>query len=209
MMLLVAFPIHEFAHALAAFQLGDGTARLLGRLTIDPRAHFDPTGALLLAISLLAFGGRDRLGEADAVQPDEPAGRALGRGDRRRRRARSRTSSWRSPRRSRCATSSRRAWTCRSCERSLPVRLDQPAADGLQPHPDPAARRLEGAVRLPRPADRLPGPRRPRAVRALHPARRDVPADLRRANADRRGLQRGVRAADRRSLVGPDRTGAA
>jgi Zn-dependent protease len=57
MMLLVAFPIHEFSHALAAFRLGDGTARLLGRLTIDPRAHFDPTGALLLAVSLLVFGG--------------------------------------------------------------------------------------------------------------------------------------------------------
>jgi Zn-dependent protease len=57
MFLLVAFPIHEFAHAFAAFKLGDGTARLMGRLTIDPRAHFDPTGALLLAISLYAFGG--------------------------------------------------------------------------------------------------------------------------------------------------------
>ena len=57
MFLLVAFPIHEFAHAFAAFQLGDGTARLMGRLTIDPRAHFDPTGALLLAVSLFAFGG--------------------------------------------------------------------------------------------------------------------------------------------------------
>jgi len=56
MFLLVAFPIHEFAHAFAAFQLGDGTARLMGRLTLDPRAHFDPTGALLLAVSLLAFG---------------------------------------------------------------------------------------------------------------------------------------------------------
>ena len=56
-MLLVAFPIHEFAHALAAFQLGDGTARLMGRLTIDPRAHFDPTGATLLAISMLLLGG--------------------------------------------------------------------------------------------------------------------------------------------------------
>jgi Zn-dependent protease len=55
--ILVAFPIHEFAHAFAAFQLGDGTARLLGRLTIDPRAHFDPTGALLLAVSLLAGAG--------------------------------------------------------------------------------------------------------------------------------------------------------
>jgi Zn-dependent protease len=56
-MLLVAFPVHEFAHAMAAFQLGDGTARLMGRLTLDPRAHFDPTGALLLAVSMLAFGG--------------------------------------------------------------------------------------------------------------------------------------------------------
>jgi Zn-dependent protease len=52
-MLLVAFPIHEFAHALAAFRLGDGTARLMGRLTLDPRAHFDPTGGLLLAITVL------------------------------------------------------------------------------------------------------------------------------------------------------------
>lgn len=49
----IAFPIHEFAHALAAFRLGDGTARLMGRLTLDPRAHFDPTGGLLLAITVL------------------------------------------------------------------------------------------------------------------------------------------------------------
>ncbi len=49
--ILVAFPIHEFAHAMAAFQLGDSTARLFGRLTIDPRAHFDPMGALLLALA--------------------------------------------------------------------------------------------------------------------------------------------------------------
>ena len=57
-MLLVAFPIHEFAHALAAYRLGDGTARLMGRLTLDPRAHFDPTGGVLLAISVMftSFG---------------------------------------------------------------------------------------------------------------------------------------------------------
>jgi len=55
-MLLVAFPIHEFSHALAAYRLGDGTARLMGRLTLDPRAHFDPTGGVLLAISVLFFG---------------------------------------------------------------------------------------------------------------------------------------------------------
>jgi Zn-dependent protease len=55
-MLLVAFPIHEFAHALAAYRLGDGTAKLMGRLTLDPRAHFDPAGGLLLAITVLFTG---------------------------------------------------------------------------------------------------------------------------------------------------------
>lgn len=57
-MLGVAFPIHEFAHALAAFRLGDGTARLMGRLTLDPRAHFDQMGGLLLAVTFLftSFG---------------------------------------------------------------------------------------------------------------------------------------------------------
>lgn len=57
-MLGVAFPIHEFAHALAAYRLGDGTAKLMGRLTLDPRAHFDQTGGLLLAITVMltSFG---------------------------------------------------------------------------------------------------------------------------------------------------------
>jgi Zn-dependent protease len=52
-MLLVAFPIHEFSHALAAFRLGDGTARLLGRLTLNPMTHFDQTGGLLLALTVM------------------------------------------------------------------------------------------------------------------------------------------------------------
>jgi Zn-dependent protease len=56
-MLLVAFPFHEFAHALAAFRLGDSTARLFGRLTLNPIAHFDPAGGALLAISILLLGG--------------------------------------------------------------------------------------------------------------------------------------------------------
>lgn len=55
-MLLVAFPFHEFSHALAAFRLGDSTARLFGRLTVDPRAHFDPMGGLMLIVSVLFFG---------------------------------------------------------------------------------------------------------------------------------------------------------
>ena len=43
-MLLVGFPVHEFSHALAAYRLGDGTAKLFGRLTLNPIAHFDPVG---------------------------------------------------------------------------------------------------------------------------------------------------------------------
>ena len=63
-MLLVGFPVHEFAHALAAFRLGDGTAKLLGRLTLDPRAHFDPLGGILLAVTFLGSGGRFGFGWA-------------------------------------------------------------------------------------------------------------------------------------------------
>ena len=56
-MLLVAFPIHEFSHALAAYRLGDSTAKLFGRLTLNPFAHFDPVGGTMLAISMLAGFG--------------------------------------------------------------------------------------------------------------------------------------------------------
>ena len=54
--LLVAFPVHEFAHAWVADRLGDGTPRLFGRLTLNPAAHFDPLGGLMLVISVLAGG---------------------------------------------------------------------------------------------------------------------------------------------------------
>ena len=55
--LLVSFPVHEAAHAWAAYRLGDGTAKLFGRLTLNPIAHFDPIGGLiLLASSLTGFG---------------------------------------------------------------------------------------------------------------------------------------------------------
>ena len=56
-MLLVGFPVHEFAHALAAFRLGDGTAKLFGRLSLNPIVHFDPIGGSLLALSFLVSQG--------------------------------------------------------------------------------------------------------------------------------------------------------
>jgi len=75
-MLLVAFPFHEFAHALAAFRLGDGTARLFGRLTLDPRAHFDMFGGLLLVLTVLSSGGTFGFGWAKPtpVSPHQLAG---------------------------------------------------------------------------------------------------------------------------------------
>ena len=52
-MLLVGLPVHEFSHAFAAFRLGDGTAKLFGRLTLNPIAHFDPLGGTLLALTFI------------------------------------------------------------------------------------------------------------------------------------------------------------
>jgi len=52
--LLIAITVHEFSHALAADRLGDSTARRLGRLSLNPLAHLDPVGTLMLF--LVGFG---------------------------------------------------------------------------------------------------------------------------------------------------------
>jgi Zn-dependent protease len=51
--LLLALTVHEAAHAWAASRLGDPTARLQGRLSLNPAVHIDPVGTVLLP--LLAF----------------------------------------------------------------------------------------------------------------------------------------------------------
>jgi Zn-dependent protease len=56
-MLLVGFPVHEFSHALAAYRLGDSTARFMGRLTLNPVVHFDPLGGILLAVTMIGNTG--------------------------------------------------------------------------------------------------------------------------------------------------------
>jgi Zn-dependent protease len=48
--LLFALTIHEFSHGYAAFRLGDPTARLMGRLTLNPLAHLDPIGSILFLL---------------------------------------------------------------------------------------------------------------------------------------------------------------
>jgi Zn-dependent protease len=54
--LLLSFPVHEFAHAFAAYRLGDSTAKLFGRLTLNPIAHFDQVGGTMLVLSILLVG---------------------------------------------------------------------------------------------------------------------------------------------------------
>lgn len=54
--LIVAITIHEFAHAYAAEKLGDPTPRLMGRLTLNPLAHLDPVGTLMLLIARFGWG---------------------------------------------------------------------------------------------------------------------------------------------------------
>ena len=48
--LLVALVLHEYAHAWVATRLGDPTPRATGRLTLNPLAHLDPIGLIMLWI---------------------------------------------------------------------------------------------------------------------------------------------------------------
>lgn len=54
--LVLSLSVHEWAHARAAWQLGDDTAALMGRMTLNPFAHIDPIGTVLLPLMGVPFG---------------------------------------------------------------------------------------------------------------------------------------------------------
>lgn len=54
--LVIAITIHEFSHAFTAEHLGDPTPRLMGRLTLNPLAHLDPIGTLMLILVRFGWG---------------------------------------------------------------------------------------------------------------------------------------------------------
>lgn len=54
--LIVGITVHEFSHAWSAAQLGDYTARSQGRLTLNPLAHLDPLGTLLIFVAGFGWG---------------------------------------------------------------------------------------------------------------------------------------------------------
>lgn len=53
--ILLAITLHEVAHGYVAYKLGDPTAKQMGRLTLNPIAHIDPFGTILMPILLLIF----------------------------------------------------------------------------------------------------------------------------------------------------------
>ncbi len=54
--LVFAFSVHEAAHAYAAFRLGDPTAYMLGRVTLNPAKHIDPWGSVVMPLLALVYG---------------------------------------------------------------------------------------------------------------------------------------------------------
>jgi Zn-dependent protease len=54
--LLIGITVHEFAHAYTADRLGDDTARVLGRVTLNPLKHLDPLGVIFLLIVGFGWG---------------------------------------------------------------------------------------------------------------------------------------------------------
>ncbi|MEW6447548.1 MAG: site-2 protease family protein [Bacillota bacterium] len=64
---VVGITLHEFAHGWAANKLGDPTARYAGRLTLNPIAHLDPIGTVLVPALLVVTGSRFVFGWAKPV----------------------------------------------------------------------------------------------------------------------------------------------
>ena len=51
----VAISVHEFGHAYVAHLLGDDTAKMSGRMTLDPVKHVDPIGLVMLIIARIGW----------------------------------------------------------------------------------------------------------------------------------------------------------
>lgn len=66
--ILIAITFHEIAHGFVAYRLGDPTAKVMGRLTINPLAHIDPIGTILMPLMLFILSkGTFMFGSAKPV----------------------------------------------------------------------------------------------------------------------------------------------
>src|SRR5574343_641006 len=76
--LIMSIVIHEVAHGYSAYLLGDNTARLSGRLTLNPIKHLDPFGSVILPLLLILTKAGFIIGWARPV-PYNPANLRNGR----------------------------------------------------------------------------------------------------------------------------------
>ena len=70
LIVLLALPAHEAAHATMAYFLGDDTAKRLGRVSLNPLRHLDPMGTLLLLIpgSLIGWAKPTPFNPTNAIE---------------------------------------------------------------------------------------------------------------------------------------------
>ena len=177
--LLIAFPVHEFCHALAAYRLGDGTAKHVRAADAQPDRPFRPGRRHAAGPDVPCSPRRASsasAGRSHAGQPREPRRRAPRRGARGGCRAAVEPRCWPLPPPCRCASSS--ATSCSSSTRSSSSQIlvlfvyDQRLPGDLQPH----ARSRRSTVSkvlfaLVIARDRVAAPADPRAVRLVHPPR--------------------------------------
>ncbi|MBI2195473.1 MAG: site-2 protease family protein [Candidatus Levybacteria bacterium] len=62
--------LHEIAHGFVAYRLGDPTAKIMGRLTLNPKSHIDPIMSILLPLMLIVSGSPVIFGAAKPVPVD-------------------------------------------------------------------------------------------------------------------------------------------
>jgi Zn-dependent protease len=65
--ILIAITFHELSHGFVANKLGDPTAKMMGRLTLNPLAHIDPIGTILMPLMLILLGSPIVFGYAKPV----------------------------------------------------------------------------------------------------------------------------------------------
>ncbi|MBI5844190.1 MAG: site-2 protease family protein [Deltaproteobacteria bacterium] len=78
--LVISVSFHEAAHAYAAWRMGDPTAKLMGRITLNPIKHLDPVGSVALPV-ILSLMGLPAFGWAKPVRVNPANFRELRKGD--------------------------------------------------------------------------------------------------------------------------------
>src|SRR5712692_2921743 len=74
--LIIALTFHEFSHAWTATRLGDPTPKEMGRLSLNPLAHLDPLGSLMILFIGIGWG-KPVMIKAENLKPNPKVGMAL------------------------------------------------------------------------------------------------------------------------------------